>query len=656
MMLRLLFVCTLMLLFATAMSSRVLAAPAPGQFLSLCYHNVEDSDPDPMFEGVSTSHLIDQIGWLLSNGYKAISLNDLIAARHGRKALPSKAVLFTFDDGYESVYTRVFPILKAFRIPAIIGLVDAWMKGGPKSTVHYGSMKMSRSAFVTWDQVREMEGSGLVEAVSHTDALHYNVLADPQGNVEPAVVTQVYHPKTGRYESAGHLARRLDSDFKLSADTIERETGHRPRAMIWPYGAYSNTSIQLARHNGMPITFTLDDGLGSVEHLSSVPRYLIAHDPELDYFVKSVEIADKVRPFRMVQIDLDYVYDKDPAQLERNLDALVQRIADMKINAVFLQAFADPSGDGVARELYFPNHYLPMRADLFNRVSWQLRIRAHVKVFGWLPVLTYGFDDSITPVTAWNSETKTAEINPASYHRVSPFDKEARRRIIGIYEDMARDAAIDGILFHDDALLSDYEDASPVALKAYKAAGFPATIDAIRADRAMLQKWSAFKTDVLIAFTQELTKHVAKYRQPLLTVRNIYAPVVLKPESQEWFAQDYDRFLGAYDYTAIMAMPKMENVPDNEATDWMQDLVDAAARRPGGLDHTIFELQAVDWRKQGEGNDRAIPASELGDEMRFLEMNGAMNFGYYPDDFVTNTPDADVLHREFSLQTYPYRP
>lgn len=72
---------------------------------------------------------------------------------------------------------------------------------------------------------------------------------------------------------------------------------------------------------------------------------------------------------RVMHVDLDYVYDKDPAQQKRNIDKLIQRVYDMRISHVFLQAYADPQGDGNIRELYFPNRWLPMRADLFNYIS-----------------------------------------------------------------------------------------------------------------------------------------------------------------------------------------------------------------------------------------------------------------------------------------------
>ena len=85
-------------------------------------------------------------------------------------------------------------------------------------------------------------------------------------------------------------------------------------------------------------------------------------------------------------------------------------------------------------------------------------------------------------------------------------------RIAEIYEDMAKAAPIDGILFHDDATLSDFEDATPAALKAYKAAGLPASIKELRADPETLQAWTDFKTDALIAFTASLADQARHYR------------------------------------------------------------------------------------------------------------------------------------------------
>jgi biofilm PGA synthesis lipoprotein PgaB len=210
------------------------------------------------------------------------------------------------------------------------------------------------------------------------------------------------------------------------------------------------------------------------------------------------------------------------------------------------------------------------------------------------------------------------------------------------------------LLFHDDALLSDFEDASAPALAAYARAGLPPSIAAIRADPALMRRWTRLKTDALLEFTGELTAQAKRYRAPLRTARNIYARPVLDGHSEEWFAQDLDRFLATYDYTAIMAMPALENVPADRSEAWLRRLVAAVATRPQGLKHTIFELQSVDWRTAPSGSETRIPAATMVQEMRLLLRLGALNFGYYPDDFVAGLPDQRTLHPAFSLQSYPY--
>src|SRR3546814_3825453 len=41
-------------------------------FLSLAYHDVEDTDPDQTYVSVSTEHLIEQFAWLREHGYQQI--------------------------------------------------------------------------------------------------------------------------------------------------------------------------------------------------------------------------------------------------------------------------------------------------------------------------------------------------------------------------------------------------------------------------------------------------------------------------------------------------------------------------------------------------------------------------------------------------------
>ncbi|MGM7375677.1 poly-beta-1,6-N-acetyl-D-glucosamine N-deacetylase PgaB, partial [Acinetobacter baumannii] len=71
--------------------------------------------------------------------------------------------------------------------------------------------------------------------------------------------------------------------------------------------------------------------------------------------------------------------------------------------------------------------------------------------------------------------------------------------------------------FHDDVTFSDYEDASPDALKAYAKQGLPTDLAKIRENDQDLQKWTAYKTKYLDDFAMQLVEDVRQYEPFLLT-------------------------------------------------------------------------------------------------------------------------------------------
>ena len=624
------------------------------RFLVLAYHDVEDDAADQRYLSVRTSALNEQIAWLLHNGYHAISVQDILDAHYGLKSLPPKAFLLSFDDGYSSFYTRVWPLLKAWNVPALWAPVGSWVDTPAGQPVNFGGLMTPRERFATWEMVRELSRSPLVEIGAHTWASHYGLPANPQGSREPAAANRGWDKTTGRYESDAQFTRRMTDDVQKVTAKIHEVAGKTPRAWVWPYGAASGSTLAIAKQQGYQLAFTLNDGLGNVKDLDNIPRLLIAGNPSLKAFASAVTQIQEADPVRVMHVDLDYVYDPNPVQQAKNIDKLVQRVYDMKISHVFLQAFSDPQGDGTVKSLYFPNRWLPMRADLFNYISWQLQTRAGVTVYAWMPVLAFDLDASIPRVTAWDPKTGRTAINHENYVRLSPWSSEARQRITEIYEDLAKHASFKGILFHDDAFLTDFEDASPEALAAYRAAGLPGSIEQIRNNPQAFERWTRLKSKMLIDFTKQLTRTVRNIRGPQVqTARNIYAMPVLEPESEAWFAQNLNDFLNTYDWTAPMAMPFMEQIPANDANAWLDRLVNAVAQTPGALDKTVFELQARDWRKSGDQAE--ISGKQIAEWMRQLKLSGAGNYGYYPDDFISDKPEMSEIRSTFSSYWYPQK-
>ncbi len=635
----------------------LLAIDPAGSFRVLCYHDVRDRlrdsfEVEPEATAIDTGELIRQFSWLRENGYQPVSVEAILRARAGGPPLPARAVLLTFDDGYRSVYTRVFPLLKLFGYPALIAVVGNWLASD--NTVAYGDLMLPRDRFVTWAEVREMQESGLVEVALHSHDLHRGVNANPQGNRIPAAIARHFDAATARYESEAAYRSRIEADLKTGADLLQAKTGRRPRVMVWPYGAYSQAGIDAAAAAGMAVTMNLEPGPNTPDQpLSALRRTLVMFNHSEADLIEALrqpnQYDGQARPIeRVVHVDLDYVYDPDPAQQETNLSRLLERILILKPSTVYLQAFADPDGDGVADQVYFPNRHLPVRADLFSRVAWQLRTRTGVRVYAWMPALSFrlpaGHPAAGSVVQVEPEAPPAARAN--RQHRLSPFDALARRTVTEIFQDLARHAVFGGLLFHDDVTLSDYEDASPAALRQYRAWGLDGSPLAIRADAGMRRDFSARKTAYLTAFTLDLVREVRRYHPGLLTARNLFARPVLEPAAEEWFAQSLQSFLGAYDYTAIMAMPWMEGAADADA--WLDSLAARVKEVPGAQERVVFELQSVDWR-----DGRRIPASTLAAQMRRLHATGARHFGYYPDDFHNNHPALEVIRPALSLEAHP---
>jgi len=642
----------LFILLMLFISSQVHAEDTLQSFITFSYHDVSDDTTSVGARSVmfiNSSELASQFAWMREHGYKPVSMDQIIAAREGGKPLPVKAILLTFDDGYRSVYTRVYPLLKLFNYPAVIALVGQWMDVPAGGMVSYGDDLLPREQFLEWSHVNEMQDSGLVEVASHSYDLHRGVQSNPQGNSQAAAITLRYDEASDTYENEAQFKQRLSQDLKRSVAQIKQHTGKAPRILIWPYGAYNQQTIEIAASAGMPYTMNLDSGKSHVTELASIKRILMPSDASLSSLVWALQPSTS-SPVRVAHIDLDYIYDPDPVRQEKNLGLLLDRIKSLRINTVYLQAYADPDGDGHADALYYPNRHLPMKADLFNRVSWQLRTRANVNVYAWLPVLAYQFN-SDHPLSQHYVKSVAAEYGieaKMSYQRLSPFHPKVREVIGDLYEDLARQANFSGILFHDDAYLNDYEDSSPSALAHYRDAwGLPASIAEIRKSPALMEQWTKHKTQALIDFTHYLRDRVQAYHPTIKTARNIYARVIMQPASEEWFAQSLPAFIKSYDYTAIMAMPYMEEA--SNAEEWLKSLVSKAIQQTDNLSKVVFELQSVDWR-----NQQPIDSVELARHMRILQQQGALNFGYYPDDFIANHPLLDVIHPEFSLSTYPY--
>jgi peptidoglycan/xylan/chitin deacetylase (PgdA/CDA1 family) len=363
--------------------------PAGQRFVSIAFHDVVDRPDELESDGVTATLLVQFFDWLKGSGWTAVSLDDLAAAARGVRPLPDKAILITFDDGYKSLYTRVFPLLKVYRYPIVAALVGIWMEGEAGGTVSYGGdRRVPRSNFISWAEAREMQASGLVEFASHSYALHRGVQANPQGSMTPTAVTWAYDPATRHYEDDRQYSARIRADLARSRSQLAANLGRAPRAMVWPYGRYTGPGLEVAKQLGFSFSLTLEAEAAYTSDLFAIHRYFPTRNPPLGEIADNLRFdAPRPRTRRIACLRLDAMAALDAGAQDEALGHLIEDVRKLGANTVMIHAYAALSSPGAPLgDVFFPTALRPLRADLLSRVSWQMRSRAGVEVYTHLPV------------------------------------------------------------------------------------------------------------------------------------------------------------------------------------------------------------------------------------------------------------------------------
>lgn len=397
----------LLALLAVLAGCRASAAVGNTQFQVVVLHDVVDTraelDPDSM----TTSDLVSLMEWLRAHHWMFISLDDVEKARKGLTTLPERAILITVDDGYLSEYTRIFPLLLAYKAPAVMALVGSWMDG----TASSGKRQ------ITWEQAREMQRSGLVEFASHSYDMHHGMIGNPQGNVVPPAAFRKYDAGVG-YESDTAYQERIRADLTRSVEQMKKELGRAPRSIVWPYGHHSAEANEIAQQVGFTFSFTLDPAPAFVNEPMSIGRFYLATNNLVD---AQRRLFQTVLPpvQRLVHVNSGYLWSADPGEANSRLGYAIERLRVLGATGVVIDAIEEDS-NGKVTGAWFPNSQIPVLADWFLRLALQMRQRAGVAVYGRMPV------------------QKTLEAMNGNPDRV-----------IALFREMGIHGALDGLLFEN---------------------------------------------------------------------------------------------------------------------------------------------------------------------------------------------------------------
>jgi peptidoglycan/xylan/chitin deacetylase (PgdA/CDA1 family) len=147
-----------------------------------------------------------QMAWLYRRGFQTISLDDLIARWDSGSPVPRRAVVITFDDGYQECLEYAVPVLTHYGFTATFYLVSDFV--GRRSSWDLECAGWEFPHF-DWADARTLDADGFTIG-SHTKS--HSALID------------------------------LDADERLrelsaSKDEIESQLGHEILHLSYPFGA-----------------------------------------------------------------------------------------------------------------------------------------------------------------------------------------------------------------------------------------------------------------------------------------------------------------------------------------------------------------------------------------------------------------------------------
>lgn len=99
--------------------------PHDGPVPILMYHVLAEPPPNTPYPElyVKPADFTAQIAWLAQQGYHAVTLQRVYDFWRGKRVLPPKPIVLSFDDGYRSDFTVAMPTLRKRRWPGVLNLV-----------------------------------------------------------------------------------------------------------------------------------------------------------------------------------------------------------------------------------------------------------------------------------------------------------------------------------------------------------------------------------------------------------------------------------------------------------------------------------------------------------------------------------------------------
>lgn len=269
----------------------------PNVVAVLTYHRVGGPTSVAGYPGLisaTTSEFTEQMGFLATR-YRVASMADLIDAREGRRDLPPRSVMVTFDDAYRDFAEYAWPVLHRLKLPVTLFVPTAFpgqagrafwwdwlyvaLRDGPAAV----PLATPAGTFRLGDRIDRAQAFRLlraeVKSLPDTDAMQLVAHIAGQLGVERPSSSVLDWPELRALAAEGVTmaphsrehplldrigASRLVQELRGSWDDLRSEIGATLPVLAYPSGSHSDLVRETARRIGFRAAFTTRRGINSL--------------------------------------------------------------------------------------------------------------------------------------------------------------------------------------------------------------------------------------------------------------------------------------------------------------------------------------------------------------------------------------------------------
>lgn len=217
----------------------------------IMYHSVRPNAAPGNRLVVSPETFERQMRFLKEHRYKVLPLESIATLIGAKKRIPPKALAITFDDGYKDNYIYAFPILKKYSLPATVFVIVE---------------EVGRADRLSWDEIKEMQDTGIITFGSHA------VGPEPLVNIK----------------SAQDLKKQIFD----SKGILEEKLGRKIYAFSYPEGRFNDRIKQLVKACGYKLAVATNPGKKFAnDDIFALKRLRISQDQCRNLFVFWIETS-----------------------------------------------------------------------------------------------------------------------------------------------------------------------------------------------------------------------------------------------------------------------------------------------------------------------------------------------------------------------------